>query len=83
MADKKTYTVSSPLVIVRNPEQGGRQEYLYQGSPLPGYVTDAERDLLLADGHLTSDSAGLTPVTTPDEGTLAEPVKPTSETSRK
>lgn len=67
----KSYTVTAPLAIVRNSQQGGRQEYLYQGSVLPSYV-DAEELKRLLDGDLVAETSqaesdGVTPITSPDQ----------------
>lgn len=66
-----TYIVTAPLVVLRNPEQGGRQEYVYGGSPLPSFVTGEDRKRLVDEGHVATQGAaekdGVTPITTPDE----------------
>lgn len=87
----KTYTVTAPLAIVRNSEQGGRQEYVYQGSPLPSYVSGEEvqrlldADLIAEVGQAEED--GVTPVTTSDQlntTLLVEPAKqPAKSTTSK
>lgn len=68
----KTYTVTSPVVVLRNPEQGGRQEYVYQGSVLPSFVTGDDVTRLLDEGHIAEVGATLvTPISTPDQ---ADPI---------
>jgi hypothetical protein len=66
-----TYTVTAPLAVVRNSEQGGRQEYLYQGSPVPSYVSAEEIKRLVDDGlvskHDDAEEAGVTPASSPDQ----------------
>lgn len=47
-----SYVVTSPLVIVRNPEQGNRHEYLYEGAPLPSFVEGDALAGLKTDGHI-------------------------------
>lgn len=49
-----SYIVTSPLVIVRNPEQSNRDEYLYEGAPLPSFVTGDPLTTLVADGHVAA-----------------------------
>lgn len=79
----KTYTVTAPLAIVRNTQQGGRQEYLYQGSVLPGYVSSEEAERLVEAGLVASQSdaeeAGVTPATSPDQLNVEVLVAPGKE----
>jgi hypothetical protein len=76
----KTYVVTAPLAIVRNSEQGGRHEYLYQGAPLPGYVAAEERDRLVDAGLVAAqgDAGGTTPATSPDQLNPAVLVAPSA-----
>jgi hypothetical protein len=66
-----SYVVTAPLAIVRNSEQGGRQEYLYQGAPVPSYVSSDEvkrlADAGLIAGGNDDDAKATTPATTPDQ----------------
>lgn len=70
MADK-TYVVVAALAIVRNPEQGNRQEYLYQGAPVPDYVGADDLKRLEEEKFIASTSvaekAGVTPISTPSD----------------
>jgi hypothetical protein len=44
------YVVKAPLIVVANPENGGRDVYIYEGAPVPSAIP-AERikDLLASD----------------------------------
>jgi hypothetical protein len=63
------YVVTAPLAVVRNTEHGGRQEYLYQGAPVPSYVSSDEVKRLSDDGLIasTGDAESVTPATSPDQ----------------
>ncbi len=66
-----TYSVVAPLVVVRNSEQGGRHEYLYQGALVPGYVSAEDVQRLQTDGLIAPVAGalhlGVTPATSPDQ----------------
>lgn len=64
-----SYVVMAPLAVVRNSEQGGRQEYLYQGAPVPSYVASDEVKRLLDDGFIAAvgDAEDVTPATSADQ----------------
>lgn len=50
-----TYTVTAPLVIVR--DKDGADQYLYQGAELPDYVDTERRKQLEADGMVEKAKA--------------------------
>ena len=63
-----TYKVVAPLVIVKNPENGNKDQYLYAGAGVPSYVRDEDLKRLLAEKLIakTAEASG-SPDTTPDE----------------
>lgn len=44
-----SYVVKAPLIIVTNPENGDRDAYLYQGAPVPSFVSEERLASLEAD----------------------------------
>lgn len=59
-----THMVTAPLVIAT--AENGSQHHLYQGSPVPAYIGQAERDRLAADGMIAEiEEAPVEPVVEP------------------
>jgi hypothetical protein len=68
-----THMVTAPLVIAT--AENGSQHHVYQGSPLPAFIGQDERDRLVADGMIAA-------VEEPTEDPASEPGEDAPELER-